>query len=61
MAKLAPANVPALQKAIRDLLDTVNHQVSDHAGIAGGPDLTNIQTQLNTFKTTLAGIGFTIS
>lgn len=61
MAKVAPKDVPALQKAIRDLTDAVNRQCSEHAGIAGGPDLTNIQSSLNTFKTTLSGIGFTIS
>lgn len=53
MAKVAPKDVPALQKAIRDLADAVNRQC--------GPDITNIQSSLNTFKTTLSGIGFTIS
>lgn len=61
MAKVAPKDVPALQKAIRNLLDSVNHECSEHAGIAGGPDLTNIQASLNSFKTTLSGIGFSIS
>jgi hypothetical protein len=61
MAKVAPKDVQNLVKAIRNLQDAVNREISDHAGIAGGPDLTNIQTALNTFKTALASYGFTIS
>ena len=61
MSKLAPTNVQALQKALRNFEDAVNREISDHAGIAGGPDLTNIQTALNLLKTSLSNVGFTIS
>ena len=61
MSKLAPTNIPALQKALRNFEDAVNREISDHAGIAGGPDLTNIQTALNLLKTSLSNVGFTIS
>jgi hypothetical protein len=57
---LTPRNSKTLQQAIRNFQDAVNKQIVE-GDIKAAPSQANIQTALNTFKTALSNIGFTIS
>ncbi len=57
---LNPRNSKTLQQAIRNFQDAVNREING-ASVKSDPSQANIQTALNTFKTALSTIGFTIS
>jgi hypothetical protein len=61
MANLTLAQLQTLQTANRNWNFAVEDAATaSNAGIAG-PDLTVLQSALNTLKTALSGLGFTIS
>jgi hypothetical protein len=60
MANLNFTQDQTLQKAIRDFQFVVVNEISKANGLIGA-DITNVQTGLTAFKTSLSGLGFTIS